>query len=61
MDELDRLMDEYEERFGEMIPLKMVHFTEEELKQTLRGCLQSGKAYELPDKIKELMSQGVEF
>ena len=61
MDELDRLMDEYEEQFGEMIPLKMVHFTEEELKLLLRECLRTGKAYELPDKIKELLPQGVEF
>ena len=61
MDELDRLMDEYEERFGKMIPLKMVHFTEEELKLLLRKCLRTGKAYKLPDKVKDLMSQGVEF
>lgn len=61
MDELDKLIDEYEERFGEMIPLKMVHFTEEELTFLLRECLQTGKAYELPDKIKELISQNVEF
>ena len=61
MDELDRLMDEYEERFGEMIPLKMVHFTEEELKRTLRESLKSGKPYELPDDVKRLIEQGADF
>lgn len=61
MDELDRLIDEYEYLFGEMIPLKMVHMSEEELTETLRECLKTGKPYELPDNIKRLMDQGVDF
>ena len=61
MNKLEELMERYEEKFGEMIPLKMIHMTEDELEETLDECLKTGKAYELPEDIKRLMELGVEF
>lgn len=56
MNELDELMDRYEKQFGEMIPLRIIHMNEEQLKTVLLSCLDTGKAYELPDEVKKLLA-----
>ena len=61
MDDIDILMDEYEEGFDEVIPLKTVHMSEAVLKETLQECLRTGKPYELPESIKNSINIGVEF
>ena len=61
MNELENLIDEYENNFGEMIPLRMVHISEGELIKILRECLASNKPYELPDEINSLIEQGAVF
>ena len=61
MDELDKLIEEYEEMFGEMIPLKMVPLSENQLEEILRESLRIGIPYEIPSSIKKLIEQGAEF
>ena len=61
MDEIDILIDKYEERFGEMIPLKMIHMTDDTLKKTLLNCLQTNTPYKIPENIRLLMEADVEF
>ena len=53
-DEIDDLLLEYVKKFGEAMPLYEVSMTNEELKNTLLKCLESGKRYELPDEVKRL-------
>ena len=55
--EVEFLQLQYRAAFGESLTYDFMSIkTEEELKRTLRECLRVGKAYELPDKIKELLS-----
>lgn len=61
MNEIERLLEEYVRQFGEALPLSMVHMTEEDLLQVLRDCLSKGKPYELPEDVRRLMEQGIEF
>ena len=56
MSELEKLLEEYEAKFGEGMPLFMAHFTEKELLKTLRNCLETNKPYELPADVKEILS-----
>ena len=55
MDELDELIEQYEEKFGEMIPLKMISLSEKQLEQILRECLKICKPYEMDEETKKLM------
>ena len=62
MDELDELIEQYEEKFGEMIPLKMISLSEKKLEKILRECLKIGKPYEIDEETKKLMKdRGVDF
>lgn len=61
MNEIERLLEEYNRQFGEAMPLSMVHMTEKELLDTLRRCLETNEKFELPDEVRRLMNLGVDF
>ena len=61
MNEFEGLLEEYMRQFDEAIPLSMVHMTNEELLDVLRECLSTGKPYELPEDVRRLMEQDIEF
>ena len=63
MDEHDWLALQYRIKFpnaGE-IPLMITHMTEEEWRQAISECLKSGKPYELPEDVQQLIEQGAQF
>ncbi len=53
---IEKLLNEYSEKFGDNFPLRLVSFdSDEELKKVLENCLKSGKAYVLSDETKALL------
>lgn len=62
MSEVEFLQLQYQAMFGESLTYNfMTIYTEEELLTALRECLSSGKPYELPDDVKQLIEQGADF
>ena len=62
MSEVEFLQMQYRALFGESLTYNfMTIHTEEELLTALRDSLKSGKPYELPDDVKQLIEQGANF
>ena len=61
MNETENLLREYMQQFDEAMPLNIVYMTDEQLLAVLKDCLKSGKPYELPEDVKCLIKQGVDF
>lgn len=62
MSEVEFLQLQYQAMFGEDLTYNfMTIYTEEELLTALRESLKSGKPYELPDDVKQLIEQGANF
>lgn len=61
MSEVENLLNAYESKFGEGLPLCMMCVDEQELLQILRKCLETNTSYELLPEIKRLVERGVQF
>ena len=58
----DRLSQEYQETFGECLPTESMPREDfERVIEIMRECLESGKAYELPEETRRLIDQGAVF
>ena len=62
MDEISFLQAQYEAEFDETLTYNYITIhTEEELITALRECLETGKPYELPADVQQLVEQGAVF
>lgn len=60
--EFDRVLKEYEERFGDGLPTEQMPPADlENAVQIMRECMRTGKPYELPEGVRKLIEQGVLF
>ena len=62
LSEVEFLQMQYRAKFDEPLTYNFITIhTEEQLITALRECLESGKAYELPEETRRLIDQGAVF
>ena len=52
---VNKLLNEYVEKFGENFPLMIVRLNDDELAEVLNKCLDEGKPYEFDEETKKLL------